>query len=203
MINIERFLVPYIPKGGRTFVDVGASVGYWSNPLLNTFKNVVAFEPNHSNFHLLNQDKPENFKSYQVALSNEKGEADLYLFEHANVSSLVFKTPDEHMKENNIANATGTARVDVDTLDNFDIKDVDFIKIDTEGAEVMVVEGALATIKKYRPDIIIETHKEGDFDIIKGMLEPLGYKIEKVYHAEFPESWIYRERNVYLVGKAR
>lgn len=52
----------------------------------------------------------------------------------------------------------GYARVSIDqkTLDSYDFKDVDIIKIDVEGYELQVLEGAIDTIKKNRPIVQIE-----------------------------------------------
>ena len=42
------------------------------------------------------------------------------------------------------------------TLDSFAVESVDFIKIDCEGYEDRVIEGASDTIKRCRPTIIVE-----------------------------------------------
>jgi hypothetical protein len=44
------------------------------------------------------------------------------------------------------------------TLDSFNLEKVDILKIDVEGFECDVVEGAFNTISKHKPKIIIETH---------------------------------------------
>lgn len=46
--------------------------------------------------------------------------------------------------------------VELRTLDSFAFRDVDFIKVDTEGAEMRTLGGATATIKSSRPVIAIE-----------------------------------------------
>ncbi len=47
------------------------------------------------------------------------------------------------------------------TLDSFELKDVDFIKIDTEGYELYVVKGAEETIKRCKPTMIVEQKGHG------------------------------------------
>ena len=42
------------------------------------------------------------------------------------------------------------------TVDSLALEECDFIKIDTEGSEILVLIGALETIKKYKPIIFFE-----------------------------------------------
>jgi len=51
-------------------------------------------------------------------------------------------------------NPTQTA--EMRTLDSFGFEDVDIIKIDVEGSELFVIEGAVETIKKYQPIVQVE-----------------------------------------------
>lgn len=58
---------------------------------------------------------------------------------------------------------------------------LDWLKLDVEGCEAAVISGALATIKRYRPKILVEHHlfKDGNADVkqrIENVLLPLGYK---------------------------
>ena len=41
-------------------------------------------------------------------------------------------------------------------LDDFELKNVDFIKVDVEGYEYFVISGAIETITRCRPVIIVE-----------------------------------------------
>ena len=43
------------------------------------------------------------------------------------------------------------------TLDSLELEQLDFIKIDVEGSEWQVIDGAMKTLAKYRPMIILET----------------------------------------------
>ena len=56
--------------------------------------------------------------------------------------------------------------IEIDLLDNILPKDfrVDFIKIDVEGAEFLVLEGAIKTIKRNQPIIVFE-HGLGGADV--------------------------------------
>lgn len=52
-----------------------------------------------------------------------------------------------------------TQNVAVVTIDSFDFERVDFIKIDVEGMEIDVLDGAQATIEKFHPLMVIEIIK--------------------------------------------
>jgi len=77
--------------------------------------------------------------------------------------------------------------ISIQPLDSFNITNVGLIKIDVEGMEELVIEGALNTIDKYKPVLIIEIHDISHFkvtDICKKLL-CLGYnRIEPVDNSD-------------------
>ena len=84
----------------------------------------------------------------------------------------------------------GTERiVQQKTLDSYNFKTVDLIKIDVEGHEFRVLKGGENTIKKYSPIIIIEDNgsdekwgkETGAIDLLKEM----GYEIKVEYAFTF------------------
>ncbi|MGC9122922.1 MAG: FkbM family methyltransferase [Thermoplasmata archaeon] len=63
------------------------------------------------------------------------------------------------------------------TLDSFNLEKVDILKIDVEGFECDVVEGAFNTISKHKPKIIIETHGSKSRDKCTKLFGSFGYRI--------------------------
>jgi FkbM family methyltransferase len=58
--------------------------------------------------------------------------------------------------------------------------DVSFIKIDVEGSEAAVIEGARDTIKRCKPILFVEMdHKLTDSDALRESIESMGYATEK------------------------
>jgi FkbM family methyltransferase len=127
----------------RVCIDVGAHVGLWSRVLAHKFQTLYAFEPV--------AELCECFRKNVDTVNVELIE-----------SALGAKTGKEVMVNDDPSNS-GNWRIgslgaptSINTLDEFRYEDVDFIKIDTEGTELRVLIGAINTIKRYRPFILVE-----------------------------------------------
>jgi FkbM family methyltransferase len=92
--------------------------------------------------------------------------------------------------------AEGT-EVEMRTLDEFALDNVDFIKADCEGYEVFVMHGAVDTLKRCKPAIIVEQkpetglvarYKIGVTDAVK-FLNSLGAQTRKVIQGDYILTW--------------
>jgi FkbM family methyltransferase len=160
----------------KVFLDIGANIGYYScvakkfNPTIL----VHGFEPMPSASKYFRNNCSINgfddIKVHQTALTNFKGQATFY----TNINPK-FPNETDFLYGDNSLNSDATGRisrveinVNTDTLDNF-VKDhigvriIDLIKLDTEGTENLVLEGAAEVLSKHRPIIMSE--------IIKGFIE--------------------------------
>ena len=149
-LDDEMFYVAKLLKKKRRFLDIGANVGIYSYYFKNTFKNIVAFEPLKEITYRLKSIESETLKVCNVALSNEIGEYKFYVpiidgkIEPA-LASLQKRDGEYEVRT-----------VKVDKVDSYNFDDVDLIKIDVEGHEKHVIEGASKVIKKNMPILIIE-----------------------------------------------
>lgn len=130
-------------KQRRTALDIGMHVGLWAMHLVKEFDHVIGFEPvaEHRECLHKNLEGVKNYNVYYAALGNREGPVGLH--------HLAGSTGSTQVNEN----GTGAWMY---RLDDYQFKDIDFIKIDVEGYEYFVVEGAEQTIKKHRPVIILE-----------------------------------------------
>ena len=127
----------------RVAVDIGAHVGLWSRILANHFDLVYAFEPHplHCACFRRNVTAP-NVMLHQVALGAADGMVRL-------------SQPTGNSGHTYVADG-GEIEATMQTLDNFGLGEVDFIKVDTEGYERDVILGALETLKTWTPTLIVE-----------------------------------------------
>jgi FkbM family methyltransferase len=130
----------------RHAVDVGGHVGSWSWPLSRMFANVTSFEPLeiHRECYRLNVPGDEYCKVTLHDCGLGEKRADMKM----NVKKISSST--------SYISANGDEPVRIETLDSFDLTDVDFIKIDTEGFEAAVVKGGEQTIRRWKPVMIVE-----------------------------------------------
>ena len=148
---IKEYLKNNINKN-NLFIDIGAHIGTISIPLSSIYKQILAFEPLKENYDLLEinikLNNIENISTANLGLSNKNTTA--VLTQHDNNSGSYY------MKEIENINNEGFNIVKLDEF-TFNIP-VDFIKIDTEGSELFVLQGAYNTITKHKPMIQIETN---------------------------------------------
>ena len=125
-------------------IDVGANIGLITIQLASRFKNILAIEPIASTYECLkyNTRTYPQIQTLNVAISNYDGEIG---FAGSLESSMHIKTSKEY-----------SSKVQCLCLDSLDILGCDLLKIDVEGHELEVIQGAIETIKKYHPMIILE-----------------------------------------------
>jgi FkbM family methyltransferase len=133
----------------RVVVDVGANVGVFS--LLawraNPAAQVIAVEPNPVTANLLRATVERNRASIEVmelALSDRPATAQISL--QGGLSSIVREPPRD----------VATTSVSTACFDDVIAGAVDLVKIDAEGAELMVLRGMIATLRQSRPAVICE-----------------------------------------------
>ncbi|NOG71464.1 FkbM family methyltransferase [Roseicella sp. DB1501] len=66
------------------------------------------------------------------------------------------------------------------------------IKLDVEGMEPAVLEGARGILARHRPALYVETLTEGDFAAVDAILRPLGYRPEACFNRD--PTWLFLPR---------
>jgi FkbM family methyltransferase len=154
---ILRMLQP-----GMTFFDIGANVGVFSvaagKAMEEAQGSIYAFEPCPATFAILEKNLQENelagVHAQCVALSERSGAASLYV--NAAMKDGLNSLEDPSHGD---AEVVGTVAVRVTTLDEFiaehEIPSVDVMKVDVEGAELLVFRGARGLLARANAPLIL------------------------------------------------
>jgi len=138
-------------KNGDNVVDVGACFGLYTvafSRLVGTDGHVYAFEPDPYMFRLLQENIKRlhltNVISFNIALGENNRVTKFYVTD-GGMSSL------EPM-----VGLRSIIDVRVRTLDTFEFPRIDWMKIDTEGTEHLILQGAKDTLHRCNPKMLIE-----------------------------------------------
>lgn len=134
-----------VPKERRRVaVDIGAHCGLWSRVLVHEFERVEAFEPVllHRECFIKNVPFIGRWALWPFALGAKDGEVSL----HSGPNS----SGDTYVKDG------GEHSAQMKRLDSFAINVLDFLKLDTEGYEYLILKGGEDTIRHCKPVIIVE-----------------------------------------------
>jgi FkbM family methyltransferase len=151
----ELWLLRHLVGAGTTAIDIGASIGMFSAEMARLAGKVIAFEANPEIAAFARAVVARNVEVINVALSSQAGRATLRMPVNRKghgVTELaaIDREPSPH--------ADGCISIEVETrrLDDFKVDNCSFIKIDVEGHEEAVLEGAAALIATQRPILMIE-----------------------------------------------
>ena len=166
------------------FYDVGANIGTYSLILgqcMSDEGEIVAFEPVPKTYQRLCANlsvglRQQNWNTMNIAASNKNETTVIYTGPFDRYSTLSQDNAIDHGLDTEV-------EIESKRLDDLDIEPPDILKIDTEGHELDVLEGASSLIESEGPDIYLEPHDKGaysDTELI-ACLESHGYTVKKNY----------------------
>ena len=182
---LKELIIP-----GAHVLDIGAYIGTHSIAFARFTGNqgkVYAFEPRAEIFKILSSNISANqcvhVVGFNMAVSDRTGLAQLEPFDldaPANFggSELVVQT---------VGTSDGYQAV-ITTIDSMNIARVDFIKIDVEGMESLVLEGGMQTITNLNPTIFCECNSIDSGAGILGFANKVGYKVFGFLSAAFSKN---------------
>jgi FkbM family methyltransferase len=165
-------------KPGYTVLDIGAHIGFFSNitaQMVGAAGKVYAFEPTPSTHAMLQKMCASNKNTDIVTPVNKAvGIED---------GTITFYVSDDKIDNTNSTvgyrDAGNHRPIDITltSVDNFvqqqGLKQVNFIKIDVEGAEYDTIRGASHTLKTFKPACILAIHPK--------LIAAKGDKLEDIY----------------------
>jgi len=172
-------------KNIKIVFDIGANIGQSVFDYAEHFKNakIYSFEPVISTFHELakNTNKYTNVQNYNIGFGSEKKNTMINLLSDSESNSIKFH---KHTINKEL--------IEIDTIDNFSstnsIKQIDFVKIDTEGYEIEVLKGSENLLKNQKISFILteceilksEGHYTNFFEIFS-YLTHFNYQLFAIY----------------------
>ena len=155
----QDYIIEWAKKFGKAnsvILDVGANIGCHTIPFAQLFDGsceVYAFEPEPEAHDILSENiKLNNLTNVRIikkGLSNETKKQEFFINPHSGGSTLS-PNPEHGTDQSNT--------IDIDTikLDDLNINNIGFIKVDIQFWEYYFLEGALETLIRNRPPLVLE-----------------------------------------------
>ena len=175
----ELRIAPLLCDIGKISVDIGASLGSYAVNICNYSANCIAFEARPAQAARIREMAAAaglRIEVEAVALSDSAGLARL---------RILTKDPGRSTIENanTLKDSEGSPQTSIRIpklrLDDYELREVGFVKIDVEGHELAVLQGALRTIQTSMPNLLVEIeerHRPGAIEEVSAFLTDLGYQ---------------------------
>lgn len=182
----DNLLVDYMLsqlKEGDHVIDVGANIGVYTLQAaraVGTTGKVLAIEPSFEFSEYLQKSIIENqlnqiVSVVQAGLSDVKGKGRFVRCADSTNPGASYVTTNSTLGEYDIS---------LVTLDSLELENVNFIKLDAQGAEIQVLEGAKNTISRFKPILLTELNCRAareigktSFSKVVQWIENLGYAV--------------------------
>jgi FkbM family methyltransferase len=171
----ELALLPVLCVGG-TAIDVGANYGMYLARLVELSQRCVAFEPIPAFADMLRRGFGGTVDVHAVALSEQSGDTVELRLPHLFTGYATVEKANE--LESRRHGRVDTIVVQRRCLDDYVFEGVAFIKIDVEGHEGSVLQGAVDTLRRCRPNVLVEVeerHNPGCIGRVLSLLHDLDY----------------------------
>lgn len=187
-------------------VDVGGNYGMYTFFASRRFSTCHTFEPLPYFEAVYKQGFiNHNVEWKQVALSDKEEKVIMRM----PVCDRGYSTIDTgNQLEGKVDESDGIENIEVKTnrLDNYEIPDIGFLKIDVEGHEMEVLQGAVQTIQSSKPLIFVEVeerHRQGSVNGVAHMLAGTGYNCYFLLHKKLLPFSQFKMENHQNPGKKR
>ena len=173
------------------YVDIGANIGNHSiyfNRFCNSTK-VYSFEIDESIFAILKKNmelncSEDSYHLSDIGILDNKGFVDLSDTNHLNAGMT------------KIVNVEGSQR-EVDTLDHVmrGVDNIALIKMDVEGTELQIIQGAKHILENQSPVIFAELATKKEFNLFYDAVSKFGYTTDHVNHAGTP-TYLFQKEHI-------
>jgi FkbM family methyltransferase len=192
---LRKFIQVFNKKSNLTFFDVGSNSGSFIETCLSKFDDskIYAFEPHPflSNYLTERYKNHKDINVYDYCVLDRNGICSINIPSISlAISSIVDREIFNEIRKNQEVYKIEKRSIRIDTFcqDN-SIEKIDFIKIDVEGAEFMVINGCLSMLESGKIisgqfEVGIEESRYSTTDITK-LLEKNGYIVDKILNTDY------------------
>lgn len=156
-------------------VQAGGNMGYYIKQYANLFDSVYTFEPEPINFFCLNQNiQEENVFKFQACVGYDRNLVDLKI--------KVLNRGKNHVN--------GVGKIPTLRIDDLNLTVCNLIHLDIEGFEFFALKGAVDTITRCKPVVVLEffnkcaTRYNYTLEDVENLMSSLGYALLKTYEEE-------------------
>lgn len=185
----ELGMIAHGIEPGAVLYDIGANIGYYLRFFQRYLpvQQIVAFEPMTRNVKLLHRNvqqgpAPEQVRIFEVALSDRHEREQLQIDDYSDGSAQLDRlSPGQAARGRRMAGMAGrTEWIQSMTLDELfnsegQLPAPTVMKIDVEGAEALVLEGARGVLDLFSPHLAISLHEPEPAEASLRILDSLGY----------------------------
>lgn len=183
----DKNLILHYLKDNAVFLDIGANIGHFSFFFKEKYPNLEChlFEPNPSLQKCIREtithSKLKGVTSHEVALSDSNGEATFFIDSYNDGGHSLINNKISEKSRSTQKLEVKTAKLD-DYAKEKGIDRIDVIKVDIQGAEVSFIKGAIQTLNKNKPVMMIEVDSEKTGDFFKLLDESLDFETDVFYY---------------------
>ena len=173
----EYYLLDHLVDPRRAAVDVGANEGIYAGRMAQLCRRVHCFEPIPWFAEALRRKLDPSITVHECALSNRKGSGELRI-PYADDVEMHCTSTLEAANPLSGSNRVRTVPCTLERLDDVVSEPVGFIKIDVEGHEGAVLQGAAELIGRDRPVLLVESerrHNAAAPDDVFAFMRDMGY----------------------------
>jgi FkbM family methyltransferase len=188
----------------RTMIQAGGNTGLYALEYSKFFENVYTFEPEVINFYclMLNTRNTNNIFKFQACLGYNSQPVSLNIKKNLHrtwkIKDSITDKVTEKIQGANTGGfyVKGEGNIPVISIDSLNLQNVDLIHLDIEGFEGHALLGAMQTIIKFRPIIVVElgydNGKKFNFssEKVTNLLNSLGYNLQEIVHQDYIFTYI-------------
>ena len=191
--HLHKVFEKYV-NSNSVVIECGCHIGTHTIKLAKLCKKIYGFEPMPKTNYILNMNiyanKIENAVISDLGVSSQPGKTNFLWTSDGNPGASGLNN--NPMGKPEYANIKDNIEVELTSIDSLNLDNLDFMKIDVEGYEQLVIKGGMVTISKFKPIIVMEVWKDHcggvDINYTKDLFKELidiGYTIDNIGGPDF------------------